>query len=196
MGKAPRDVSFSCGCGTVQGIVRGASPSTGTHVACYCTDCRVAELYADQPDPLTKPVHLFQTSPDRIVFTQGADRIAVFSFGPRNILRWHASCCGSVLANTLRNPKIAFASIRTPLLSDQDAIGKVVTKAFMPNPGGKPKHKGMTPFVWRMFSQTVASRLSGHWRNTPFFNPETLEPVAPVTVVDPDRRREIMASLR
>ncbi len=193
MGNTPRDVVFSCSCGTIKGVLRGVSPAAGTHAECYCSDCRAAEVYTGQPDPSPAPVGLFQTTPDLVSFTQGYEKLAVFSFGRKNLLRWHASCCGSILFNTVRNPKIAFASIRTNLLQDTAAIGPSVASAFIPTPSGKPKHKGLGRFVMQAVPRITAARLSGRWKQTPFFDLETLEPVRPVQIVDRAKRAQIHA---
>ncbi|MCX8224641.1 MAG: DUF6151 family protein [Sulfitobacter sp.] len=194
MFKTPRDVPFRCSCGTITGTLRGASPAIGNHTECFCKDCRAAEVYSGQPD--TPSVKIFQTTPDRIVFDQGADQLAVFSFGETNLLRWHASCCGSVIGNTLRNPKIAFVGIRTTLLTDPDTIGPVTTKAFLQTANGKSQHKGMARFVWGVFTRMAAARVTGRWKDTPFFNTETLKPVRDVQVVPKAKRAEITAQLR
>jgi len=192
--KAPRDVPFSCRCGQIKGTLRGAAPSTGTHLECFCADCRAAEVYVGQPD--TPSVTLFQTSADRFDIEQGQDQLAVFSFGEKNLLRWHASCCGSIMFNTLRNPKMGFASIRVPLLADQDAIGPVITKAFIKTASGKSKHHGMARFVYGILLRMAAVRLSGSWKQTPFFNMATLTPVREVQVVAKEDRARITENLR
>jgi len=193
MFKKPKDVAFQCSCGTVTGTLLGASPAVGTHLECFCTDCRAAEVFSGQPD--TPSVALFQTTPDRIKFDQGFDQVAVFSFGEKNILRWHAKCCGSVIGNTLRNPKIAFSSIRTTILTDTDAIGRVATKANLHTPGDKAQHKGMGRFVWGVLSRGLAARITGRWKDTPFFDADSLKPVRDVYVVPKDKRSEINAQL-
>jgi len=196
MFKTPRDVPFSCSCGTIKGTLRGASPRTGTHAVCHCIDCRAAELYEGNEVPQT--VSLFQTSPDRISFEQGQDQIGVFSFGEKNILRWYATCCGSILCNTLRNPKIAFTSIRISLLSvdDADVVGPVVAQAFIPTPSGKPRHSGLPRFIWQAFGRIAGARISGKWRDNPLFDTETLEPITPVQIVPAIERRALLERLR
>lgn len=196
MFKAPRDVSFSCSCGAIKGTVRGVSRSTGSHAVCHCADCRAAEVFLGQPDPAPKPVSIYQTSPDRIVFDEGYDKLAVFSFGEKNVLRWHASCCGSPLCNTVRNPKISFASMRTNRMHDQDAIGPVIASGHIPTTTDKPRHEGMPRFIWAIFSRIIAARISGRWKQTPFFDSETLKPVREVQIVDKAKRAAIKASLR
>jgi hypothetical protein len=193
MFKAPRDISFACSCGQIKGTLRGAAPSTGTHLECFCTDCRAAEVYAGQPD--IPSVTLFQTSADKFDVEQGHDKLAVFSFGEKNLLRWHAACCGSIMFNTLRNPKTGFASIRVPLLADQNAIGKVTTKAFIKTASGKSKHHGMARFVYGLLARMAAVRLSGRWKQTPFFDTASLKPVREVQIVSKEDRAKITASL-
>lgn len=195
MFKAPRDVAFSCPCGTIKGHIRGASPSTGTHIACFCADCRAGDVFAGLPDPSPEPVRYFQTTPDRLHFDSGFENLSVFSFGPKNLLRWQASCCGSPLFNTLRTPKIAFVSIKSSALEDQAAIGPVRASAFIPNSAGTAKHKGMGRSVWAALSRIAAARVTGRWRKNPFFDAETLAPVCAVQIVDKDVRARIKASL-
>ena len=188
----PRDIPFACDCGTLTGRVRGGSPSTGTHAACYCRDCRAAELYKGQPDPAPGPVGLFQTAPHRLSLDTGLDHLAVFSFGEKNILRWYADCCGSILFNTVRSPRMAFASIRTDRLAYPEDIGPVVARAFMPGKDGKQHHKGLPRYIFGAVTRMAAARLSGRWKDTPFFDAQTLEPVRPVHVVSPAERKAIL----
>jgi len=194
--KAPRDVPLSCSCGTVRGTLHGASARAGTHAVCHCIDCRAAELYKGNDVPRT--VSLFQTSPDRVSFERGRDQIGVFSFGEKNILRWYASCCGSILCNTVRNPKIAFTSIRLSLLSEDDrgVVGPVVAQAFIPDPSGKPRHSGLPRFIWQAVTRIAGARLSGKWRDNPLFDTETLTPIAPVHIVPAAERKALLARLR
>ncbi len=57
-------------------------------------------IHTGDPDPGDQGVTLFQTTPDKISFQQGQDRLAVFSCGLKNILRWQASCCNAALFTT------------------------------------------------------------------------------------------------
>lgn len=183
-----RDLQFSCECGTIRGRLRDIAPGDGTHAVCHCHDCRVAETYAGQPDPGTSGVGLFQISPDRIQFDAGLEHVAVFSFKERGLLRWHADCCGVTLFNTVRNPKIAFASLRTNRLAEPEAIGPVVGHAFMVGKDGKQRHTGLTRFVWGTLKRVALARLSGRWRQTPFFDADTGTPIRPVHVLSAEER--------
>jgi hypothetical protein len=50
-----RNVTLSCSCGEVRGLVTGVSPNTVNRVVCYCDDCQAflhhlgrAELFVQQ----------------------------------------------------------------------------------------------------------------------------------------------------
>lgn len=182
MTKMP-DIAFSCECGTLKGTLRGANARSDTHAECFCADCRAAEMHLGQPDPAPGPVRIYQTSPDRIIIDQGQDQLAVFSFGEKNLLRWHAACCNVPLFNTMRSPKVSFVGIRTNRLADTTALGPIVGRGFIPVAGGKPKHEGLPRLIWGMAARVIGGRLSGRWKQTPFFDVATLETSRHVTVL-------------
>ena len=191
-----QDIAFQCKCGALKGTLRGAHPRAGTHAQCFCADCRAAEVHLGQPDPAPGPVGVFQTTPNKISFEAGQDHLAVFSFGEKNLLRWYASCCGAPLFNTMRNPKIAFVGIRTNRLEDTAALGPVVARGFMPAANGKSKHEGLGPMIWGMVSRVTGARLSGSWKQTPFFDAETLEATRPITVLPKGTRAAVLSKSR
>jgi hypothetical protein len=189
---AARDIAFSCTCGTLKGTLRGAHPRSGTHAECYCVDCRAAEIHLGQPDPAPGPVGIFQTTPDRIDVNEGQDKLAVMSFGDKNLLRWYASCCGAPLFNTMRNPKFAFVGIRTNRLDGTAPLGPVVGRGFIPVKGGKPKHEGLRHLILGMASRVIGARLSGRWKQTPFFDTQTLMPLHDVQVLPKGTRASLL----
>jgi hypothetical protein len=182
------DIPFSCACGTLKGTLLAASPSSGCHAECFCSDCRAAEIFLGQPDPAPGPVGLFQTTGDRIRIETGQDHLAVFAFGRKNLLRWYADCCRTPMFNVLRKPKLGFASVMTRCLSDPSAIGPVVGRGFIPQPNGKVKHIGIASLILGLARRTVVQRVTGRWRQTPFLDPATGEPVRPVHLVTAQER--------
>lgn len=186
------DLNFACTCNTLRGTLIGASPRSGNHAACYCHDCRSAEVFAGQPDPAPGPVGIFQTTPDKIRLDAGADQLAVFSFSDKGLLRWQARCCGALLFNTLRNPKIAFVGLRTIRLADEKPLGPIRTRGFIRKPNGKRGHRGLRHLLINMASNALAARLSGKWSRTPFFDPATGEPVRAIRVVNEAQRAALV----
>ncbi|WP_299729899.1 DUF6151 family protein [uncultured Tateyamaria sp.] len=183
------DLPFSCTCGTVRGTLRGVSPGNGNRVDCYCGDCRAAIVFADPDNSAPDgPVQLYQTTPNRIHFEAGADQLAVFSLSPKGILRWHARCCGAMLFNTLRSPKVAFAAFFTDRTPDASPLGPVKTRANVQKGDGTSYHDGLRHAVLTLARNAIPARLTGGWKATPFFDPATLEPVAEIYVLSKDER--------
>jgi len=91
-----------------------------------------------------------------------------------------------------RSPKIAFTGVRTNLLAETDALGPIVARAFVPQPGGKHKTEGGARFVVGVFSRIVSAFISGKWKKTPFFDIDAKKPVRPVYVLSREERRAIL----
>jgi hypothetical protein len=188
----PHDIAFACNCGKLAGTLRGASPGAGTHSECFCRDCRAAELHLGQPDPAPGPVGIFQTTPDRLTITKGADRLAVFSFGAKNVLRWQAACCGTPLFNTPRSARFSFVGIRTNILGETAPLGPVVGQAFLPTDSGKTRHKGLPRFIWGTLSRSALQLITGRWKKTPFFKADGVTLVSPVEVLPQGTRKALL----
>ncbi len=163
-------VALSCTCGTVAGHVTVAAPDAGNHVVCHCLDCRAAELYLSQPDPEPDGVTIWQTTPDCVRIEQGADRLAILRLSPKGLYRWHATCCGAPMVNTLRHPRLAFAGICAARLADRAPLGPVIGHAFMDKPGGGYRHTGFNRIGLRILQMMLRANLAGTWRDTPFFD--------------------------
>ena len=167
---ASADLAFACDCKTLRGTLKGASPSNGARVECFCHDCRAAEVFAGQPDPAPGPVQLYQTVPFRVHIEAGADQLAPFSFSDKGPLRWQARCCGATMFLTARSPKLCFTSFRTDRLEDDTPLGPVIARAFVSKPNGKRGHEGLARFVFGFARRAIGARLSGKWKDTPFFD--------------------------
>lgn len=167
---AGADLPFACDCGKLRGTLLGVSPTNGTRAECFCHDCRAAELYAGQPDPAPGGVQVYQTVPDRVRFDAGEDQLTVFSLSEKGLLQWQARCCGAILFKTVRTPKLAFASFRTDRLEDDSPLGPIVARAFVRKPNGKRGHEGGLLFMFRFAKRVLWRRITGLWKQTPFFN--------------------------
>ncbi|MEX0305048.1 MAG: DUF6151 family protein [Leisingera sp.] len=182
---------FSCDCGALCGKVSAEGVKGGTRVVCYCPDCRANERFHGRPDPAPDPVDLFQLSPDSIAITQGAEHLKAIRLGPRGPLRWYASCCGTPFANTLAKPGLPFAGMRSDLFEDKDALGKVRAKAFIPAPGKQSRTKGGGVMAWGILSRMITGRLSGRWRETPFFDTDSGQPVSEPETLSKEQRTQL-----
>lgn len=183
--------SFSCQCGTVNGAVSNATPAQGNHVCCFCASCRAAALYCGADIAPTDGVALFQVMPEQITLTAGQDQISPFAFGPRNLLRWRAECCGVQLFSSPRNPKMPLVGVIAERLDDPGLIGPVKSRAFVPKKDGKTGHEN-TPALLRVIGRMLLTRLSGRWRQTPLFDVDSLTPVKPVILISKTEKATLL----
>ncbi|MEW9918903.1 hypothetical protein AB2B41_04780 [Marimonas sp. MJW-29] len=84
-------------------------------------------------------------------------------------------------------------SIRTDRLTDPQAAGPVRSRSFIPKGNGKTRHEGIGGLI-KLVLGALAARLTGRWRKTPLFNPETAEPIAPVTLVPREEKQQLLAA--
>ncbi len=186
---------FDCHCGTVQGSVSAATPQGGNRAVCFCQSCRAGALYCGADDPKSDGVDLFQVMSHQITITAGHDQLRPFSFGPRNLLRWKACCCGVQMFSTPRSPKMALVGLVTARLADAGPIGAVKSRAFVPKGGGKTAHENL-PALIKVAGRMLLTRMAGRWQETPLFDTETLQPIAAVTQISRQERQAILAQGR
>ena len=177
---AGQDVAFACTCGAVKGTLAGVTPKAGSHAQCHCDDCRRAVIWLGQADPGPEGLGYFQTSPKCVTFQSGGDTLAAFAWKSPKLLRWYAPCCNTPLFNTMNNPKWAFASLFVASASDPAAFGPVAGHAFVVKPNGKKGHTGLAGLAFGLVKRLAMANVSGSWRQTPFFDIETRQPVAQV----------------
>ncbi|WP_268244638.1 DUF6151 family protein [Tateyamaria omphalii] len=183
------DLPFACDCGKLRGTLLGVSPTNGTRAECYCHDCRAAELYAGQPDPAPGGVQVYQSVPDRVRFDLGEDQLAAFSLSEKGLLQWQASCCGALLFKTARTPKLPFVSFRTDRLEDDNPLGPIVARAFVRKPNGKRGHEGGLKFMFGFAVRALSRRMTGLWKQTPFFHADGT-PVRDIHIVPENDRKK------
>jgi len=167
-------VALACDCGAITGRI---DPSDGAHLVCFCASCRDVVRWSGQPDPGTARVAYFNTTPDRLTIDTGAEHLACLTWKNRKLLRWHAACCGAPLVNTLPGPDPATISLHLARCAAPEAFGPPRAEAFRPI---RPRHRGMRGVMAGFARRALAARLSGRWRQTAFFDPDTRAPVAPV----------------
>jgi len=181
-------LDFACSCGKLHGHIDAKAVPSGAQVVCYCRDCRAAHLYLNQPDPAPGPVALFQTTPDAITISGGAEHLGPLRLSSRGPMRWYATCCDSPLFNTASTPKIPFVGVQLPQIATPDRVGPIICKAFVPKPGGKTAHEGLGRLIWKLLPGILGTRLSGRWRQTPFFDVETGKPVVAAKILSKQER--------
>lgn len=91
----------------------------------------------------------------------------------------------------LPTPKFAFVGVMTNLLTDTTAIGPVVSEAFIPQPDGSYKHSSRLRLFGGTIWRALVARATGRWKQSPFFDIGTGEPVAKVYTPSPQERAEL-----
>jgi hypothetical protein len=173
-------VRLSCRCGKIGGRLTGIDPDIGTHVRCHCDDCRRANAHFGIPGTREEGVGLWQTTPDRVKIDEGAVHLRLMRLTGKGVLRWYAGCCDTPLFNTMGTPKLPFVGVLTDRLEATEPLGPIIAEGFVEGTGGKSRHVHGGRVVGRFLRRTVAARLSGRWKETPFFDPVTSEPMAEI----------------
>jgi len=169
----------------VKGRLNDVGRGTGTHVLCHCGDCRAAARHLT--GKVADTADVYQTTPDRITFLQGFDRLAVLRLSPRGLNRVYATCCNTAICNLIRTRQVPFAGWHVDTLSDSEILGPVVTEGFIQK-GEKIGHKGILHSVGGVLSRALSARIDGRWRQTPFFA-EDGDLTMPVHLMSRDERR-------
>lgn len=191
--KVAKQTAFACNCGKLFGSITARGVQYGTHVVCFCRDCRAAQIYFGQPDPAPEPVDIFQMAPEEIRIDGGIEHLAAMRLGPKGMLRWYASCCNAPLATTSNTPKFPFAGFDVKRVSDPDCLGPVTTQGFIPQADGKHKHKRLGYAVAGIVTRVLKSRLSGSWRDTPFFDQNTGQTISTPVILSKEQRKALYA---
>ncbi|WP_170572500.1 DUF6151 family protein [Ruegeria atlantica] len=189
--RAAKETPFSCNCGSFHGHITAAGVHSGTHVGCFCNDCRAAQLYFGQPDPAPGPVDILQMSPEEIRIEGGAEHLALMQLSPKGMLRWYAGCCNAPLATTARTAKVPFAGFIVKRIADPSGLGPITTRGFVPQTGGKQSHEKLRYAAIGMLKRLTKSWLSGSWKETPFFDANSGAPVATPKILSKAERAQL-----
>ncbi|MEM8978843.1 MAG: DUF6151 family protein [Pseudomonadota bacterium] len=190
MAKALKNIALSCTCGSLQGVLKDVSPRTGTHLICHCDDCRAANNHIGKSDPGDEGIDLFQTTPDKIEIVKGGGNLGIMRLGPRGLMRWYATCCNTPMFNTLASAKLPFVGVQAASLEAPDELPRVTSRMHKKGKDGKPKHQGAGRAGFKIVQRMAAARISGRWKDTPFFDATTLDPVVEPQVLTRKERAD------
>lgn len=205
----PIDLPIRCSCGTLRGVARGVAPSRGNRVVCYCGDCQSFAHFLGRANEILDPrggTDIFQTSPARIQFTQGRERLACMRLTPKGLLRWYANCCQTPIGNTASTREIPFVGLICRCLdagsvglTRDEALGPlrahVNTAAAKPDPEGRTlRASGVPASIARFARLVLLARLRGDQKASPFFDAGTREPSVTPRVLADDELREVVRS--
>ncbi|MGF1469177.1 MAG: DUF6151 family protein [Sandaracinaceae bacterium] len=188
----PTDLPLRCRCGALRGVARDVTPARVNRVVCFCRFCRSYAEHLERAEEVLDEhggTEVIQMSPHRLELTDGIEHLACLRLTATGALRWYTSCCRSPVANTLPHGRLPFMGlIHTVVDRDgvpgalDDAVGPVRARVNGQVPRSRARELRNTRAAFALmmlrFARLMAAwRLAGHQRRSPFFDPETLEPV-------------------
>jgi len=190
-------MQLRCRCGAVRGEMD--TRRAYARATCYCKDCRAFARFLGQPEVLDASggVDIVATAPAAVRFTSGSEHVACMSLSPKGLLRWYASCCGTPLGNTPRDPKVPYAGLMTACF---DASPQALDAAFGPrgrivlNSPSATAPVRATPLAFlmgglRIFTGLIGARLRRE-RSSPFFEASG-RPLREPDVISREQRAEL-----
>ena len=177
-------IAFSCACGEIHGTLRDIDARSGTGLVCFCTYCRAAEVFLDQPDPESDGVGQYQTTPDHVSFAKGGNRMYAFSFAQDGLIRWYAKCCKVPLFITPPDPKKAQVNVLVDRLAETGPLGPIRAMLFQPDGAGRRTHAGLRQLRIAQWRRAWRMRRTGAWKTSPFFG-KSGAPISRVHVLSP-----------
>lgn len=192
-------LAISCRCGSLTGVVRPRGPVN--RCVCYCDDCQAFARFLERQDEVlddfggTEILHLSQ---GEVSFSEGRENLACMRLTENGSLRWYASCCSTPIGNTVPSRGLPVTGLVRFCL-DVDAVAldaalgpvamQVFTKYALQAPA--PKARGLVPGMARVLRIILRARLKGDHRRSPFFQPDTGEPVVVPKVLNETERAQV-----
>jgi hypothetical protein len=184
-----------CRCGALQGHVELNGSSN--RMVCYCHDCQAFARFlgsADQVLDAQGGSDVVQVAPHHIKFTHGAAHLAAMRLSDKGMLRWYAACCRTPVGNTLTTRNMPFTGLLVQCLDTaplEAAFGPVRASANTSSAIGEPKPRGfgMAGALLRIMGMVLGSRLSGRYKDTPFFTAAGAPVAEPLVLSAEERAR-------
>lgn len=190
------DHPLQCRCGTLRGHL--VLPAMAGVATCYCKDCQAAAHALGQAGDVLDAhggTQIVAMLPERVHLTQGLDALACMSLSERGLLRWHAGCCDTPIANTPRSVGVPYVGVVHRCLTTD---GSSLDASFGParialNVKSARGIVRGTPLrtAWAMARITRAmlgARLRRTAQRNPFFDPASGAPIRTPRVLTRDER--------
>ena len=195
---------LQCQCGTLKGTL--SHPERVNRVVCYCRDCQAFAHFLGRAAETLDPqggTDVIQTLPARLTFTTGQEVLACVRLSEKGLVRWYAKCCNTPIGNTLMDFRISFIGLvhnclQTPDKSLDASFGPVRMWSFTKGAkGGEVKSKplAMTAGLLRMIAMLTRARITGAYKRTPLFSPDTGAPIAAPKILSTSERAAVYASV-
>ncbi len=197
------DIPIRCICGSFEARLERAGARYGNRVVCYCESCQEFARYLGRENEVLNEhggSDIYQVSPGRLRILEGSDKLACVHLTEKPTLRWYTSCCNTPLGNTLASNRLPFIGLLTNSIDATDTpggldelIGPVRAHVNGSGARGDTTDLGISDSaplsLYLGFIRLVlGAKLSGDYRKSPLFDPETGKPVVKPTRRDPPFR--------
>jgi hypothetical protein len=187
-----------CRCGALQGQVTH-NPRAQRGV-CYCKDCQAFAHFLGNPDEILDRfggTEVLATQPRFVMFTVGLEYLACMSLSPKGTLRWYASCCNTPIGNNVRDIRTAHIGLIHNCVEDsarslEAMYGPIRMHVNRKSALGTPPSAPVSTFfaILHFVRSLIGARLSGSYRQNPFFQADHVTPlVAPRVLTLKERQR-------
>jgi len=190
------NIRIRCRCGKLQGELDTAA--VAARAKCYCTDCRAFARFLGNEITLLDGAggtEVAAALPSGLRFTEGLDQLACMSLSPKGLYRWYAGCCRTPIGNTPRDPKLPYVGvIRACMAASSAELDAALGRGHIAaNTKTAYRKVETTPAatawaVLKIGGMIVKARLSGSYRNNPFFVPGGADPVRTPRVISVEER--------
>jgi hypothetical protein len=124
------------------------------------------------------------------------------SLSHKGLLRWYTGCCRTPIGNTPRDPKLSYVGLIRNLLAgsskEADAVFGAARVALSNGSATGTVRPTPLPTVLallKIIRNVWGSRVSGKYRENPFFRPSTTEPIVVPQVLTPAERQALRVNV-
>src|SRR5262245_2151491 len=193
-----------CRCGKLKGEL--SHPDRGTRGVCYCRDCQAFAHFLGPEQEILDPLggtEVIATVPRYVSFTAGVEHLVCMSLTEQGTLRWYAACCRTPIGNTPRNRKLSYVGLihsclRASTSTLDDDFGPVRMRVNRHGAKGSPPAAPVGGFIaalLRFLGRSAWLRVSGHYRENPFFDAATGRPRAQPRALSRAEHEKLKATL-
>jgi hypothetical protein len=193
---------LGCACGRLGGEVDGSA--TFNRGSCYCKDCQAFAYFLGDAERVLDAhggTDVVQTSPQAVRFTRGREHLACMRLTSAGLMRWYAACCNTPIGNTPSDYRLSFVGLIHCCLGDPErsldaSFGVSRMRVHTGSAWGEPKphNRGLALAVVRLGAMMLRARLSGAYRDTPFFE-RAGAPVVVPKILSAEARAALMSSV-
>jgi Family of unknown function (DUF6151) len=191
------DFPIRCRCGQLEGQL--TFTERAGRAVCYCRDCQAFARFLGNSERILNELagtDIIATSPRFLRIARGKEQLRCMSLSEKGLLRWYTACCRTAIGNTPRNPKLSYVGLVHSCLAGSSieldaAFGPAKAAINTASANGTVNSTSWSTFraSLKIMRNVLGSRLSGKYRDNPFFMPGTAEPlVAPQVLTVTERR--------